>query len=260
MKSPWTAAIIMTFVLVAGAGAQTNSGTQATEDKSPQASSGGGIANPSIQSPLGAGQEAGSYPEQLEGVLGAMSAELGEIAQAARDGKISRDQAQYLSMERYYVALTRFQLLRTMYQGPEANNPPQTYSQASQTSGGAIMPPIACSPAIPNQLVDYLQLTPLQMQGLQAQVTEECQQVEPLVERLDKSRRKLISMKMNGQAGDQEVQRLAAEQSELVKQLIVKNSQLETKLYSMLTTEQQKKIDALLRQSLDSPEKLPLPQ
>ena len=30
------------------------------------------------------------------------------------------------------------------------------------------------------------------------------------------------------------------------------NSQLEIKLYSMLTTEQQRKVDGLLRQSLDS--------
>ena len=48
-----------------------------------------------------------------------MSAELAEIAQAAREGKIGRDQAEYLSLERYYVALTRFQLLRTLYQAPQ---------------------------------------------------------------------------------------------------------------------------------------------
>ena len=92
---------------------------------------------------------------------------------------------------------------------------------------------------------------------LQAQVTEECKQVQPLVDRLDKSRRKLLSMKLNGQAGEREVQAWAAEQSEIMKQLIVMNSQLETKLYSMLTTEQQRKIDALLRQTLDSGLKLP---
>ena len=60
-----------------------------------------------------------------------MSAELGEIAQAAREGKISRDQAEYLSLERYYVALTRFQLLRMLYQPPPESNPPQTYAQAN---------------------------------------------------------------------------------------------------------------------------------
>ena len=50
---------------------------------------------------------------------------------------------------------------------------------------------------------------------------------------------------------------MAAEQSQSMKQLIVMNSQLETKLYSLLTKEQQRKINALLRQTLDSGLKLP---
>jgi Spy/CpxP family protein refolding chaperone len=193
-----------------------------------------------------------------------MSAELGEIAQAAREGSISRDQAEYLSLERYYVALTRFQLLRMMYQVPEANNSPQKYSQANtatQISRGAFIgPPLACSPDIPAQLVDYLELTPPEIQALQAQVTEQCKQVQPLVDRLEKSRRKLIAMKLNGEAGDRQVQDLATEQSEIMKQLIVMNSQLQTKLYSMLTSEQQRRVDGLLRQTLDSRENLPIPQ
>ena len=92
----------------------------------------------------------------------------------------------------------------------------------------------------------------MQIKSLQAQVTEQCQQVQPLLERLEKSRLKLISAKLSGKAGDREVQALAAEQSRIIKQLIVANSQLETKLYGMLTTEQQRKIDELLRQTLDS--------
>ena len=251
--------VIIAFIIVSGlaisAGAQRNSGPQAAQDSFAQPGS-GSTANPPVQLPSGAGQDKGTYPDQLEEVLGAMSAELGEIAQAAREGRITRDQAEYLSLERYYVALTRFQLLRTLYQGPEVKNSPQAYSPtntAPQISGGAsITPPLACPPDIPEQLVEYLELTPPELQALQAQVTEECKQVQPLVDRLDKSRRKLLSMKLNGEAGEREVQDLAAEQSEIMKQLIVMNSQLETRLYSMLTTGQQRKIDALLRQTLDS--------
>ena len=84
--------------------------------------------------------------------------------------------------------------------------------------------------------------------------------MQPLVERLEKSRRKVMSMKLDGKAGDKEVQALAAEQSQIIKQLIVANSQLETRLYSMLTSEQQRKVDGLLRQTLNSGGELPLPQ
>ena len=80
------------------------------------------------------------------------------------------------------------------------------------------------------------------------------------MEQLEKSRRKLMSMKLDGKADDKEVQAVAAEQSQIIKQLIVMNSQLETKLYSMLTKAQQQKVDGLLRQTLNSGEKLPAPQ
>ena len=59
-------------------------------------------------------------------------------------------------------------------------------------------------------------------------------------------------MKLNGKFDDKEVQALAAEQSQIIKQLIVANSQLEIKLYNTLTSEQQQKVDGILRQSLDS--------
>lgn len=260
MKSRAIIAGIIVSGLAISAGAQRDSGPQAAQDSLAQPGTGSTV-NPAVQLPSGVGQDTGTYPERLQEVLGAMSAELGEIAQAAREDKITREQAEYLSLERYYVALTRFQLLRMMYQGPEANNSPQTYSQANtapQISGGATnTPPLACSPNIPEQLVNYLELTPSEIQALQAQVTEQCKQVQPLVDRLDKSRRKLMAMKLNGEAGEREVQDVAAEQSQIMKQLIVMNSQLETKLYSLLTKEQQRKINALLRQTLDSGLKLP---
>ncbi len=273
MKSRWIIGFLLTCALAIPANAQENSGVQSAEgpiaNLARQNSDGATSSAMQLQAPAGL-QDAGTYPARLEEVLEAMSAELGEIAQAAREGKIGRDQAEYLSLERYYVALTRFQLLRMLYQPPQDSNPsqdsnpPQSYAQANtspQISGSTfVIPPVVCSPDIPNQLVDYLQLTPLEIQALQAQVTEQCKQVQPLVDRLDKSRRKLMSMKLDGKADDKEVQAVAAEQSQIIKQLIVMNSQLETKLYSLLTSEQQRKVDGLLRQTLNSGEKLPLAQ
>ena len=67
-------------------------------------------------------------------------------------------------------------------------------------------------------------------------------------------------MKLNGKVDDREVQALAAEQSQIIKQMIVANSQLETKLYNTLTREQQRKVDGLLRQTLNSGGTPPLSQ
>jgi Spy/CpxP family protein refolding chaperone len=267
VKSRWIMGVLLTCVLAVSANAQENSGEQSAEGpiaNLARQNSGGTISSAmQPQAPAGL-QDAGTYPARLEEVLGAMSAELGEIAQAAREGKISHDQAEYLTLERYYVALTRFQLLRMLYQPPQESNSPQIYSQGNtspQVSRSAlVIPPVVCSPDIPNQLIDYLQLTPREIQALQAQVSEECSQVQPFVDRLEKSRRKLMSMKLDGKADDNEVQAAAAEQSQIIKQVIVMNSQLETKLYSMLTTEQQQRVDELLRQALNSGEELPTAQ
>src|SRR5271165_4983595 len=265
VKSRWIIGFLVTCALAISANAQENSGVQSAEGPIANFAqqNTGSATSPATQLQTPAGlQDAGIYPDRLEEVLGAMSAELAEIAQAAREGKISRDQAEYLSLERYYVALTRFQLLRTLHQPPQESNPSQSYAQANtsaQISGSAFaIPPMVCSPDIPNQLVDYLHLTPLEIQALQAQVTEQCKQVQPLVDRLEKSRSKLLAMKLNGKVDDREVQALAAEQSQIIKQLIVMNSQLETKLYSLLTREQQRKVDGLLRQTLNSGAELPL--
>lgn len=260
MKSQWIIGFLLTWALAVSANAQENGSVRSAAGpiaNFAQQNSGGGTTASATQlrAPAG-GQEAGTYQDRLEEVVGAMSAELAEIAQAAREGKISRDQAEYLSLERYYVALSRFQLLRTLYQPPQESNPSQSYAQANtspQIAGsGFVIPPLVCSPDIPNQLVDYLQLTPLELQALEAQVTEQCKQVQPLVDRLEKSRRKVLEMKLNGKVDDREVQALAAEQSQIIKQIIVANSRLETKLYNTLTSEQQQKVDGLLRQTLSS--------
>jgi Spy/CpxP family protein refolding chaperone len=260
VKSKWTIGLLIIYVLVISAGAQQNDSAQPLEGaiiSVPQQRSGEPTSPPTRLQPLGGGApDAQSYPEQLESVLAAMSAELGEIAQAVREGKITHSQGEYLSLERYYVALARFQFLRTLYQNPVAGDQPQSFSQANpplQMSGNTgLISSLTCSPDLPQQLVAYLQLSPAQIGAIQGQVMDECKQVQPLLDRLEKSRQKLISLKLSGKSDANEVQTLAAEQSRIIQQLIVENSQLETKLYGMLTSEQQRKVDGLLRATLNS--------
>ena len=264
MKARWIIGLLMTCVLATSAGAQENSGAQPAQRQianlAQQQSDGAASAPTQLQAPAGV-QDGTTYPEQLEAVLGAMTAELGEIAQAAREGKIRRAQAEYLSLERYYVAMTRFQFLRTLYQEPPQGSQTGSYAQANtapRIPGASVMVPSrTCSLDLPEQLVNYLELSPGQVEAIQAQVTDQCKQVQPLLERLEECRRTEISLKLNGKFDAQASQALATEQSGIIRQLIVANSQLETKLYSMLTSEQQRKIDGLLRQSLDSGVTLP---
>ena len=256
VKSRSIIGLLIMCVLAIAATAQENNAAQpqgGAIPSLPQQRFGSTVGSPTLQAPAGV-QDAEPYPEQLESILTTMSAELAEIAQAVREGKISREQGEYVSLERYYVAMTRFQFLRAMYQDPKETLTPQV-------STDAVSPPtLTCSPDLPQQLVGYLQLSPEQIQAIQVKASDQCKQIQPLVEQLEQSRRKEVSIKLSGKFDAQEAQVLAAEQSGIIKQILVANSQLETKLYSLLTTEQQRKVDGLLRQTLTSGGELPLSQ
>src|SRR5271157_4243618 len=123
VKSRWIIGFLLTCALAISANAQENSGVQTSEGPIANLArqNSGSTTSPAtqLQAPAGS-QDAGAYPNPLEEVVGAMSAELGQIAQAAREA--------------------------------------------------LVIPPLVCAPNISNQLVDYLQLTPLEIQRLQAQV------------------------------------------------------------------------------------------
>ncbi len=87
---------------------------------------------------------------------------------------------------------------------------------------------------------------------MQAQISDERKRVQPLLTRLNDSRRKLIAIELDANGDADRVQALAAEQSRLVEKLIIANALLEMKLHKMLTPEQQKKADELLKQRLSS--------
>lgn len=257
MKSKWIIGLIIMCLLAIAATAQETSGAEVQSGAAvslPQQQYGnaGGVPAPRVPAQM---QDSDSYPEQLQTVLNAMSAELAEIGQALREGKISRSEAEYLSMERYYVAMTRFQFLRTKYQDPnEANGggsyaPPSAGPTVSADNLTVLTP--TCSPDLPQQFIGYLQLSPVQLKSIEVEVTLQCRQIEPLIDQLEKSRRKELAMRVGGKLRAQEAQAFATEQSEIIKQLLLANSQLEARLYNILTAEQQQKVDGLLRQNLE---------
>jgi Spy/CpxP family protein refolding chaperone len=95
-----------------------------------------------------------------------------------------------------------------------------------------------------------LELTPAQIAAIEARVAAVSKRVEPLLEQLDNSRRALIANTLNGRFDVQKVRALAAEQSTILQQLIEANAELEAKVYSILTSEQQRKVDELRSQTM----------
>ncbi len=145
MKSRVMIGLLIAGVLVISAAGQDNSGLQPTEGVMAslprQPSSSTAMVPSQLQVPPESA-DAKVYPEQMQAVLQLMSDELGLIVQAVRDGKISRAEAEYLSVERYFVGLMRLQLVRSQHQNADEANQRESYSQANtapQVSGDTVM-------------------------------------------------------------------------------------------------------------------------
>ncbi len=147
----------------------------------------------------------------------------------------------------------RFQLVRALHQNAGEENQGESYSQSNTASAPSSETAITIaaptsSPDVPPQIASYLELNPAQLAAIQAQVIDDRKQVQPLLKQLEDSRRKLLSNSLNRNC-DVKVRALAAEQSRILKQLIVANALLEAKVYKMLTSGQQHKLDELRRQT-----------
>ena len=134
-----------------------------------------------------------------------------------------------------------------------AIDPVQVQTAATPDADNAITNPLATSSLdISQQIASYLDLDPAQIAAIQAEISADRRLVQPLLDQLEKSRRELISNTLNGKCDVKQIQALAAVQSRIVRRLIVANTLLETKLYSILTSEQRQKVDELRRVIMDS--------
>ena len=117
MKARLMMALLIAGALTLSASAQERSKAQPVGGVTvslPRMQSSGATSPPELSQATPATGEANGYPQDMETVLRGMAEELGQVTQAFRDGKITHEQADYLIIERYYVGLMRFQVLRTL--------------------------------------------------------------------------------------------------------------------------------------------------
>jgi Spy/CpxP family protein refolding chaperone len=119
-----------------------------------------------------------------------------------------------------------------------------------QNSGDAlVVPPPDSAPDVSQAIVKYLELTPAQIAAIQVQIEKERGRVRPLVKRLARNRRALTAATLNGRFDVGQVRDLAAQQARILEPLIVANARLQTKVYEILTIEQQRKIDGMKKET-----------
>jgi hypothetical protein len=128
--------------------------------------------------------------------------------------------------------------------------PDKSSSTGVQISGDTlVVSPPDSSADVPAAIVEYLDLTPVQIVAIQAQIEQQRVQAQSLIEQLTNSRRELIATTLQGRFDIRQVRKLAAQQARILEPLVVTNARLQTEIYKLLTVEQQRKLDEMRKET-----------
>ena len=253
MKIPWLIPILIAGTMTTLALAQADDSQPAENGDVTAFAPGNPAANPS---PLPQRQEAlNVYEKQMALVTIQTYGELAQIAQAARAGQISSEEAEYLTSRSYELGIIRLQFFDTLHQISEINlakgSTPGTENEqmpAPQTSQDTlvVVPPDS-SPDIPVSLARYLELTPAQIAAIEARVVEEQRQIRPLLQQLSHNREalKTAAHAKHSSNSNRHIRQLAVEQSHILERLIFADSRLQRDIYKSLTDTQRERLDGI---------------
>jgi Spy/CpxP family protein refolding chaperone len=178
------------------------------------------------------------------------SATLATIAEAAKRGELSSEQARELSAEQYQVTHMQFELL-SMWRGIEEQDSariPEVEAKPDSTQESEVVMvalPFSSLQLNPS-LATYLGLTSLQVEAIQEVMLREQHSLEPLMTALRTAREKLLTIGSDF-ANEKQVKTLADTEASLLARLIVANARMQSKIYKILSPGQQKKLSDLER-------------
>jgi Spy/CpxP family protein refolding chaperone len=193
-------------------------------------------------------------PEDYEGAMMAItqrfSATLAAIADAVRQGKISSEQGKKMSADQYQLTQMQFELLslwRDLEQEDVARIPDAQAKPAPTQDSEIVMVALPFSSLQLNpSLSEYLSLTPSQVAAIEQVMVLERQSLQPLMTQLRITREKLLAIGSD-RMNEKEIKSVAQAEAALLAKLIVANARLQSKIYRILSPDQQKKLGDLER-------------
>ena len=178
------------------------------------------------------------------------SATLATIAEAAKRGDLSSEQARQMSAEQYQVTHMQFELL-SLWRGIEEQNSariPDVEAKPDSTQESEVVMvalPFSSLQLNPS-LATYLSLTSSQVEAIQQVMIVEQHSLEPLMTQLRTTREKLLAIGSE-HVNEKQVKALADTEASLLARLIVANARMQSKIYKILSPDQQKKLSDLER-------------
>ena len=178
------------------------------------------------------------------------SATLATIAEAVKRGEVSSEQARAMSAEQYQLTHMQFELL-SLWRGIEEQHLariPDVEAKADSTQGNEVVMvalPFSSFQLNPS-LATYLSLTPSQLEAIQRVMMWEQHSLEPLMTQLRTARERLLAIGTE-HLNAKQVKALADTEASLLARLIVANARMQSNIYKILSSEQQKKLSDLER-------------
>jgi hypothetical protein len=178
------------------------------------------------------------------------SATLATIADAAKRGDLSSEQAREMSAEQYQLTHMQFELL-SLWRGIEEQGLariPDVDARPDSTQGNEVVMvalPFSSFQLNPS-LATYLSLTPSQVEAIQRVMMREQHSLEPLMTQLRTTRERLLAIGRE-HLNTKQVKALADTEASLLARLIVANARMQSKIFNILSAEQQKKLSDLER-------------
>jgi len=178
------------------------------------------------------------------------SATLSTIAEAVKRGEVSSEQAREMSAEQYQLTHMQFELL-SLWRGieeqdsariPDVEAKPDSTQQSEVVMVALPFSSLQLNPS----LASYLSLTPSQVETIQQVMMREQHSLEPLMSALRTAREKLLAIGSE-HVNEKQVKALADTEASLLARLIVANARMQSKIYKILSPEQQKKLSDLER-------------
>jgi Spy/CpxP family protein refolding chaperone len=178
------------------------------------------------------------------------SATLATIAEAAKRGELSSEQAREMSAQQYQLTHMQFELL-SLWRGIEeqdlAKTPDLQADPAPRQENEVVTVALPFSSLQLNaSLVKYLNLTPTQVEAIQQIMTREQRSFAPLITELRVTREKVLAIGSE-HINEKQVKALADTEASLLARLIVANARMQSRIYKLLSPEQQKKLSDLER-------------
>jgi anti-anti-sigma regulatory factor len=199
------------------------------------------------QMPRGPFDVLNEYEQEMTSIDDRLSRDLAQISEAVGLGQISAKESEDLIWERYQIAMMQFQVLSALHSTLQHDLDQSRPAQPPAFEHGRGEVVVAELPfssmQLPASLVSYLNLTQLQVDEIEVLIGSERQRLEPVLTRLNRNRRRLVTATENGKFDEKQVRKLATQQSHLMAELIVATSRFQAELYAVLTPEQRKKVD-----------------